>query len=178
MFKWTVNWRFVGEEKFLSSGFSRILLASHIFLLILFITTRWLRPSRQPLGDIVRSMLRPSSIPPEKQAVVAARVTPRFILTATLSAMAIGSLCARSLHYQFYSWIVWTTPYLLWRAGAHPILQYALFFAQEWAWNVYPSTDASSATVVVVLAITVAMLWNGTRKDDGSNSSLKYEHVE
>ena len=177
-FKWTVNWRFVGEERFLSTEFSGFLLALHISLLILFVTTRWLKPTRQSLAETVRAVLSPSSIPPEKHSVVSARITPQFTLTTILSAMAIGSLAARSLHYQFYSWIVWTTPFLLWRAGAHPILQYALFFAQEWAWNVYPSTDTSSAVVVFVLATTVAMLWNGTAKDDGSDASSKHQHVE
>nr|ABH09692.1 AlgC [Aspergillus niger] len=33
MFKWTVNWRFVGEEVFLSKSFSLALLAVHIVLL-------------------------------------------------------------------------------------------------------------------------------------------------
>lgn len=177
-FKWTVNWRFVGEERFLSSEFSKILLASHVFLLALFITTRWLKPSRQTLAETIRSIISPASVPLQKQAVIAARVSSRFILTTILSAMALGSLSARSLHYQFYSWIVWTTPFLLWRAGAHPVVQYVLFFAQEWAWNVYPSTDSSSAVVVAVLAITVALLWNGTQKDDGSYASPKHQHVE
>ncbi|KAF1348933.1 glycosyltransferase [Delphinella strobiligena] len=177
-FKWTVNWRFVGEERFLSSAFSRALLVSHVFLLVLFTTTRWLKPSRQSLAESVRSFLSPSSLPPQKQAVISARTTPRFILTTILGAMAIGSLCARSLHYQFYSWIVWTTPYLLWRAGAHPVVQYALFFVQEWAWNVYPSTAASSAAVVVGLGVTVAMLWNGTVREDGSDSSVEHQHVD
>ncbi|KAL1303625.1 hypothetical protein AAFC00_006985 [Neodothiora populina] len=167
-FKWTVNWRFVGEERFLSAGFSRSLMALHVSTLVLFITTRWLKPSQQTFVEVMRSVLSPSSVPPEKPAVIAARITPQFCLTTILSAMTIGSVCARSLHYQFYSWIVWSTPFLLWRGGAHPVLQYVLFFAQEYAWNVYPSTDFSSALVVTTLAVTVATLWNGTANDDGA----------
>ena len=86
-------------------------------------------------------------------------------MTTILTANAIGMLCARSLHYQFYAYIAWTTPFLLWRAGFHPIVQYGLWAAQEWAWNVYPSTEASSLVVVSVLAIAVAGVWWGTRKD-------------
>ena len=33
LFKWTVNWRFVGEERFLSATFPRALLAAHAALL-------------------------------------------------------------------------------------------------------------------------------------------------
>jgi alpha-1,3-mannosyltransferase len=91
------------------------------------------------------------------------RVTPDFIMTTILTANAIGMLCARSLHYQFYSWTAWASPFLLWRAGFHPILIYILWAAQEWAWNVYPSTDASSAVAVASLAVQVLGIWWGTR---------------
>lgn len=40
-FKWTVNWRFVGEELFLSKKFSLGLLALHATLLFVFVATRW-----------------------------------------------------------------------------------------------------------------------------------------
>ncbi|TIA43711.1 mannosyltransferase [Aureobasidium pullulans] len=175
-FKWTVNWRFVGEETFLSKQFALTLLAAHVSLLVLFATTRWLKPSKQTLPAIIGSIFNPPS--EAKQAEISARVTPRFILTTILSANAIGMLCARSLHYQFYSWIVWATPALLWRAGYHPILQYALWGAQEYAWNVFPSTNFSSIVVVQVLAATVAGVWYGTRKETTDAPVKKHQHVE
>ncbi|THV69746.1 mannosyltransferase [Aureobasidium pullulans] len=175
-FKWTVNWRFVGEETFLSKQFALTLLAAHVSLLVLFATTRWLKPSKQTLPAIIGSIFNPPS--EAKQAEISARVTPRFILTTILSANAIGMLCARSLHYQFYSWIVWATPALLWRAGYHPILQYALWGAQEYAWNVFPSTNFSSMVVVQALAATVAGVWYGTRKETTDAPVKKHQHVE
>ncbi|CAD0094745.1 unnamed protein product [Aureobasidium vineae] len=175
-FKWTVNWRFVGEETFLSKRFALTLLAAHVSLLVLFATTRWLKPSKQSLPEIIGSIFNPPS--EAKQAQISARVTPRFILTTILSANAIGMLCARSLHYQFYSWIVWATPALLWRAGYHPILQYALWGAQEYAWNVFPSTNFSSMVVVQVLAATVAGVWYGVRKETADTLAEKHQHVE
>lgn len=42
---------------------------------------------------------------------------------------------------------------------------YALWGVQEWAWNVYPSTPASSGTVVGVLGITLVGVWWGTRNE-------------
>lgn len=179
LFKWTVNWRFIGEEEFLSARFSRLLIIAHVSLLALFITTCWLKPSRQSLLETIRQILSPASIPSEKQAVISQRVTRRYVLTTMLASMAIGSLCARSLHYQFYSWIVWATPFLWWRAGFHPILQYAFFLQQEWAWNVYPSTDLSSIAVVQILAVTVVGIWYATSKEDlESGASTKNVHVE
>jgi alpha-1,3-mannosyltransferase len=106
---------------------------------------------REPLGKL--------------QHAASIRVSPNFILTTILTANAIGMLFARSLHYQFYAYIALATPFLLWRSGLHPIVQYALWLAQEWSWNVYPSTNASSATVVGVLFIQVSSIWWGTRKD-------------
>jgi alpha-1,3-mannosyltransferase len=43
LFQWTVNWRFVGEEVFLSKGFSLGLLGLHVALLLAFLRTRWMR---------------------------------------------------------------------------------------------------------------------------------------
>ena len=74
-------------------------------------------------------------------------------------------LCARSLHYQFYAYIAWSTPFLLWKADLHPTLIYAVWGAQEWGWNVYPSTDTSSMVVVGCLVVQVLSVWWGTRND-------------
>ncbi|MCJ1335443.1 dolichyl-P-Man:Man(5)GlcNAc(2)-PP-dolichol alpha-1,3-mannosyltransferase [Bachmanniomyces sp. S44760] len=96
---------------------------------------------------------------------IALSITPSFVMTTILSSMAIGMLCARSLHYQFYTYVAWASPYLLWKAGLHPILIYLVWAAQEWAWNVYPSTDISSMVVVGCLAVQVLGVWWGTRND-------------
>ena len=81
-------------------------------------------------------------------------------------------LCARSLHYQFYALLAWASPFLLWRADLHPVLQYIIWGAQELAWNVYPSTNTSSLTVVAVLFLQVAMVWYGTRNDSDVSGEL------
>lgn len=171
MFKWTVNWRFVGEATFLSSPFSISLLVAHASLLATFIATRWLDVADLSVPDAVRQLIQP---PPESaQAKTSRRVTPNFTLTATLTAVIVGCLCARSLHYQFYAYIAWSTPFLLWRSGLHPIVIYAIWAAQEWAWNVYPSSNSSSMVVVGCLATTVASIWLGTSRffeaDHGRN---------
>ncbi|KAI9761009.1 MAG: hypothetical protein M4579_001272 [Chaenotheca gracillima] len=185
LFKWTVNWRFVGEDLFLSKSFSVSLLLAHATLLALFLATRWLRPTGRSLPDAIIMAFRPPS--PQTAQAISHRVTPTFILTTSLTANVIGMLCARSLHYQFYSWLAWGMPFLLWRAGFHPIIQYALWAAQEWAWNVFPSTDTSSKVVVGVLAITVVGLWTNTRRDSTSglkkrkrdpNNGTRRQHVD
>lgn len=160
MYKWTVNWRFVGEDVFLSKSFSLALLCAHVTLLAAFIATRWLQPSRLSIPDAIRQLLHPP--PAAVRAETARRVTPDFVLTSILTSIILGCLCARSLHYQFFAYIAWSSPYLLWRSGLHPILIYMVWAAQEWAWNVYPSTNISSMVVVSCLAMTVGSVWLGT----------------
>ncbi|KAH8911181.1 ALG3-domain-containing protein [Coniochaeta sp. PMI_546] len=165
-FKWTVNWRFVGEETFLSRPFSLLLLGLHASVLLAFITCRWLKPTRKSIMDIVGPMLFfESPFNGNEELAISTSVTPQYILTSVLTANVVGLLFARSLHYQFYAYLAWSTPYLLWRSGIHPILQYVLFFVQEWAWNVYPSTTSSSFVVVSILAATVCLVWRGARAE-------------
>jgi len=166
LFKWTVNWRFVGEETFLSKEFSFSLLVGHVSALALFAFTRWLKPAGRPIQDMVARTLRGQDPLGDIQQGVSRRITPQYILTTVLTANIIGMLFARSLHYQFYAYLAWATPFLLWRSGMHPVLQYGLWAGQEWAWNVYPSSDLSSKVVVGVLAATTAAVWWGTRNEE------------
>lgn len=174
MFKWTVNWRFIGEELFLSKGFSLALLTVHLSLIGLFLTTYWLKPASSNPLSYVRDFLH------ERQRPVA--LSKSYIMTVMLTSLAIGLLCARSLHYQFFAYLSWATPFLLWRAGLHPVLLYAAWALQEWAWNVYPSTNASSIVVVLSLAVQVfGVLLNGANAFD--NKRLRYtdatkEHLQ
>lgn len=166
MFKWTVNWRFVGEEHFVSSEFSVGLLVAHIVILALF-SFRWMAPS----GSGTVSFL---------QRIVTGRLqlvslSKTFITTTLLSSLAIGLLCARSLHYQFFAYLAWASPLLLWRAGIHPVLIYPAWALQEWAWNVYPSTNASSAIVVLSLALQVfGVLINGAGEIENKRDKVAY----
>lgn len=165
LYKWTVNWRFIGEERFLSRGFSVGLIVVHLALLATFIWTRWTRPSGLSVPALISTAFKP--LPIEAQWQIYLNVTPSFIMTAVMTSMTIGMLCARSLHYQFYAYIAWSTPFSLWRSGVHPILIYAIWAAQEWSWNVYPSTNTSSKVVVGCLAIQVLALWHGSKDDFG-----------
>ncbi|KAM0321906.1 hypothetical protein ACHAQA_009803 [Verticillium albo-atrum] len=178
MYKWTVNWRFVGEEFFLSQGFSLALLTGHVSVLWIFITTRWLQPAQKPLSAMIPAFLKADSpFNPLEEIQVSGFVTAKYIMTTVLSANVIGLLFARSLHYQFYAYLAWSTPYLLWRSGIPFPLVYVLWGVQEWAWNVYPSTDASSGIVVGMLAFTVATVWFGTANEELECAPLPKPHL-
>lgn len=49
----------------------------------------------------------------------------------------------------------------------------SLWAVQEWAWNVFPSTDKSSQTVVASLAVAVAGAWWGSRTEVGREIALE-----
>jgi alpha-1,3-mannosyltransferase len=150
LYEWTVNWRFIDEETFESPVFALNILVLHAVLILAFLATRWIRPSGEELDTFAQKFLggRSTRIP----------LSSKYVTTTILSSMVIGMLCARSLHYQFYAYLAWATPFLLWQAKLHPVLIYAVWAVQEWGWNVFPSTNASSAAVVVSLAVQVVML--------------------
>lgn len=125
LFKWTVNWRFVSEATFLSREFATALAICNLSGLLLFLSTRWTRPSGLSLLDFVKTAFKP--LPPLVQQQLSLNVTPDFVMTTVLGSMAIGLLCGRSLHYQFYSYIAWSSPFLLWKTGLHPILIYLVW---------------------------------------------------
>ena len=157
MYKWTVNWRFVSEETFLSKSFSNCLLLANAVLVAGFLSTRWVKPSSDNFWQFARTYTR--SIDEGKEKEISRKVTPRFLMTSILGAMVIGMLCARSLHYQFFAYLGWASPYILWRSGLHPFLVYALWAGQEWAWLTYPSTKVSSGSVVGMLVVQVVASW-------------------
>ncbi|PWY84938.1 alpha-1,3-mannosyltransferase [Aspergillus heteromorphus CBS 117.55] len=163
MFKWTVNWRFAGEELFLSKRFSLALLALHVCLLGAFVIIGWLRPSGVSVPRFLQNLLAGRHQP--------VSLSKPYVMTAMLSSLAIGLLCARSLHYQFFAYLAWASPFLLWRAGFHPVLVYIIWALQEWAWNTYPSTNLSSMVVVLSLSVqTFGVLANSARAFDTTRS--------
>jgi alpha-1,3-mannosyltransferase len=150
LFEWTVNWRFVTEEVFQSFFFSMNLVGIHAILVLAFLATRWIRPSGQELDSFSQKFIQGRA---PKFALSSAYVT-----TTLLTSIVIGMLCARSLHYQFFAYLAWATPFVLWQANVHPVLIYAIWAVQEWAWNVFPSTNISSIAVVACLAVPLVML--------------------
>lgn len=171
LFKWTVNWRFVGEELFLSRHFTYSLLVAHVGILVLFLHTRWVGPSSSGIIDFVRRYTKSRNVPPEEQ--VSQRITPLFVMDAILGSMAIGLICARSLHYQFYAYIAWATPFLLWRSGLGPMWVFGNWAMQEIAWLTYPSTNFSSGVVVFQLFLAIASLWWGSGRRNTSSPAVK-----
>ena len=171
LFKWTVNWRFLGESIFLDKGFAVALLVVHISLLLAFAHAKWVRMTSRGLPEFIGKCLRGFSDREQKSA--SQRLTSIMIMDASLTSMVVGLLCARSLHYQFYAYLAWATPYLLWRAGGEWMWTLLNWAIQEVAWNIFPSTSISSMVVVSELAIQVLSVLIAPLTDEGRPAPLR-----
>ncbi|RIB03189.1 glycosyltransferase family 58 protein [Gigaspora rosea] len=158
LYKWTVNWKFVTEETFLSSGFSKGLLIAHVWVLIAFLFGSWCRSENGVLCLLRIGFFGiPSEIAKVKKMVTADHIT-MLMLTSNF----IGIVFSRTLHYQFYSWYFHGLPYLLWHCTKIPVFfRFGIIAAIEYCWNVYPATSESSALLFACHLMVLMGLWSG-----------------
>lgn len=171
LYEWTVNWKMFDEEIFLSRPFSFFLMFYHVAAITLFLNDRWVKPSSNNLLHFLRQHTGAFSEAKEKE--ISNRVTPTFVMDSMLGSMLIGMLFARSMHYQFFVYIAWATPYVLWRAGLRPGMLFLVWILQETGWQIFPSTAKSSLLVVSCLAVQVLGLWFGTAPEDTAEEAAK-----
>lgn len=148
-FKWTVNWKFLPEDVFVSKTTSVILLVLHLTYLVGF-AWKWLRACKSQTGRYFFLLLDDggsSSSSSSKR-----RLSPEYVVLTLFVSNYVGVCFARTLHYQFYAWYFHTIPFLLWSAcESMPVaLRVVVFLAVEYSFNVYPATPSSS--VVLQLA--------------------------
>ena len=60
LYQWTVNWRFLSEERFLDPNFAKALLVGHVSVLVAFGLFRWCRTSGGVLAVLSRAIQYPS----------------------------------------------------------------------------------------------------------------------
>ena len=63
LYKWTVNWRFVPEEIFLSKLFARALFVTHLVTLVVFLLARWFTGLRGSFVTIITTIKYPTRPP-------------------------------------------------------------------------------------------------------------------
>lgn len=173
LYRWTVNWRFVPEDIFLSKTFAKGLLFIHLITLVIFLLNRWFTDLHGPLATIAKSIRYPTKSP------MALPVASDSIVMILFTCNLIGMTCARSLHYQFYSWYAQQLPLLTWRALLEPrrasgwrrqapffFVQILLLAAIEYSWNVFPSTNASSLILLAAnLSLILLIFFSGAGKN-------------
>ncbi|CAI9104914.1 OLC1v1003704C1 [Oldenlandia corymbosa var. corymbosa] len=181
---WSVNFKFVPEEIFVSRQFAIALLVAHLGLLIAFAHFKWCRqvgglPSllRLRISDLCSFSSRKFySISSTLKSI-----RTEYIATTMFVGNFIGIICARSLHYQFYSWYFYSLPYLLWKTSFPTFIRLILFAVVELCWNVYPSNIYSSGLLLAAHLVILGGLWTSSAgnpyvdnaKHDGSTIKAK-----
>ncbi|KAG9297597.1 hypothetical protein G9A89_007672 [Geosiphon pyriformis] len=168
IYKWTVNWKFLDPDTFISEGLAKFLIAGHIWVLVAFLFGRWCRAENG-----VFAVLKNGFVPHLRSLEKVHSITPDHVTTLMLSSNFIGIVFSRTLHYQFYSWYFHGLPFLLWHCTKIPILSRLMLIATiEYCWNVYPATTESSTLLLFCHFIILAGLWSGEAEvnvgfDDG-----------
>lgn len=63
LYKWTVNWRFVPEDIFLSKPFAKGLLVINLVILVVFLLNRWFVDLRGSYATIIKAIKYPTESP-------------------------------------------------------------------------------------------------------------------
>ncbi|KAI7963089.1 hypothetical protein MJO28_001183 [Puccinia striiformis f. sp. tritici] len=146
-YQWTVNWRMISQNNFLSPSFASLLTALHLSTLVWFAWTRWSRAfGEEGLIPLVIRGLQQYSRPAAKRPN---ELTPDYIVNLCFTSNLIGIVCARTLHYQFYSWYAHQVVFLAWQTPYPIFLRVLLMGLIEYSWNVFPSTSISSTVLLV-----------------------------
>lgn len=145
-YKWTVNWKFLPEDIFVSKPIAIGLLVLHLSTLA-YLAVRWIQAAQAQTGRRL-FVVRPQQDP--------RRLAPDYIIYTLFLSNVVGICFARTLHYQFYSWYCSTVPFLLWRSAVFPgVLRLILIAAMEYAFLVFPATPTSSAILQIAHLLTL-----------------------
>ncbi|CAI5960831.1 unnamed protein product [Closterium sp. NIES-65] len=150
---WSVNFKFVPESTFVSKPFALSLLGLHLLLLLLFCHFCWCKYEAGMFRVAIAALLSPF------KRLQTRPLHPDHITYLMLVGNFIGIFCARSLHYQFYSWYYFSIPYLLWISPLPTPLRLLLWLTIELCWNIYPSTPASSLSLLLTHLSLLLALW-------------------
>lgn len=139
---WTVNWKFVPEEQFVSKELALGLLCGHLVVLLVFFFRKW---NRIPLSDTLALLPR----------VPRPRLNPSYVVAVLFECNFIGVVFARSLHFQFFTWYFHSLPFLLWNTQYPTLLRLGLWAGIAYVWDTFPSTPATS---LLLLGLHAALL--------------------
>ncbi|DBA96175.1 TPA: hypothetical protein ACH3X1_015655 [Trebouxia sp. C0004] len=148
LLKWSVNWAFLPEDVFRSKALATCLLLAHLGLLLLFAHFKWCKENGGLLRLLLRRLKGRECEMATKQDSVGQADSARRMLAVVFSGNLVGIACARTLHFQFYSWYFHSIPLLLWHADMFSPLRVVLFVCIEVVWNTFPPAVWSSTCLL------------------------------
>ena len=156
-YKWTVNWKFIPEDIFVSKPLSLLLLGLHIGCL-LFFARKWLASAKEQT---------------ERYLHIHRRLSPAYVIHTMFVSNYIGICFSRTLHYQFYSWYFHTMPLMAWMTDDMPLLMRIILIGMvEYSYNVFPATSFSSYVLQSAHFVLLAWLWMGKVPEIVENSRI------
>ncbi|KAL4516045.1 hypothetical protein Ndes2526A_g00746 [Nannochloris sp. 'desiccata'] len=81
------------------------------------------------------------------------------VLKILFTSNFVGIMCARSLHYQFYSWYFHALPFLLLRTRLPAYVSVILLLSIEVMMNIFPPREWTSALFIVLHGIILWSVW-------------------
>jgi alpha-1,3-mannosyltransferase len=166
-YKWSVNWQFVPEEMFTSQRFALVLLFLHLRFLWSFAQYHWFKEEGGILPALTNFFNRGGhegnngSSQEKKKGSISTAVSPDSdnVLKILFTSNFVGILCARSLHYQFYSWYFHTLPFLLLRTRLPGYFSVILLLSIEAVMNIFPPREWTSVLFVLLHASVLWCVW-------------------
>eukprot|EP00347_Sterkiella_histriomuscorum_P004760 403359212 len=162
-FKWSVNWQFLGEEVATGQTLSQFLLIAHLSLLIVFLLFKWTHIERGIANWFKEIRLNElfNLNAPTRQ------LDANYVAQSMFYCNFIGIVCARSLHYQFYSWYFHTLPLILNSCTQLQVfMKVGLIVLIEVCWNIYPPNEKVSLVLFSAhVVILINMLVLGKRHE-------------
>ncbi|CAG8588243.1 34126_t:CDS:2 [Gigaspora margarita] len=175
LYKWTVNWKFVTEETFLSSGFSKGLLIAHVWVLIAFLFGSWCRSENGVLCLLRLGFFgKPSEIAKVKKMVT---TDPTLLELCFLELYTTNSIHGIFMDYLIYCGIAQKFRFFLGKFIYRTFMlllghlitnhlnchytRFGIIAAIEYCWNVYPATSESSALLFACHLMVLMGLWSG-----------------
>ena len=94
-----------------------------------------------------------------KSLFLGPNLTQPYIVYTLFVSNFIGIAFARTLHYQFYSWYFHSLPLLLWMTDLPILTKVAIMSLIEYAFNIFPATPMSSASLQFAHFVLLISLW-------------------
>ncbi|KAF8287916.1 putative dolichyl-P-Man:GDP-Man5GlcNAc2-PP-dolichyl alpha-1,3-mannosyltransferase [Trypanosoma cruzi] len=155
-YRWTVNFKCISEEIFISKEFGQVLLLFTVVSWFLLWRRRWSRRLFRRAQVATIKSVEYGAVRGADAFDTDSEVYRNVVLTMMESNL-IGVIFARSLHYQFLVWFFHSMPMVLSVTRLPFPLQIASVVAVQYGFEAYPSTAQSS----FVLICGFALAWVG-----------------
>lgn len=158
LFQWSVNWKFLPEDIFVSKAFAIALLCLQLTAVLLFASKRW--SVRE--GGLWKLFVASPKL---------SGISAPHIVTVLFTSNFIGIVFSRSLHYQFYVWYYHSLPFLLVSVRVPVVARLLWLLVVELVWNIFPANAITSMILLVCNLCMLTALWMSPLSNEKSKDT-------